>query len=56
MVPSETALEIVPLDMTRVMTLKATKAATGKERKLAAANPSAASRAIQQKMIPKPRA
>ena len=31
-------------------------AATGNERKLAAASPSAASKALQQKMMPRPRA
>src|SRR5216684_6552789 len=55
MVPSDTALAIVPLDKTIASSPNEKKAATGNDRKLAAANPNADNNAIQQKMIPKPR-
>src|SRR5215472_9556757 len=55
MVPSETALAIVPLDRTTVRRPSEKKAATGKERKLADASPKAENNAIQQKTIPSPR-
>ena len=54
--PSDTAFAIVPLENASVSTPREKNAATGKERKLAAASPSAASSAIQQKMMPSPRA
>ena len=55
MVPVSTASAIVPLDMTTRSMATEKNAATGKESKLADARPSAATSAIQQKMIPSPR-
>ena len=55
-VPDSTASASVPLDKTTTSIASEKKAATGNDRKLAAARPSAASSAIQQKMIPSPRA
>ena len=54
-VPSDTTLASVPLESAIVRRLREKNAATGKERKLAEASPSAANNAIQQKMIPRPR-
>src|SRR5271170_6684725 len=55
-VPLETASAKVPLESPITRTASEKNAATGNDRKLAAAKPSAASNAIQQKMIPSPRA
>src|SRR6185369_9875253 len=55
-VPDSTASDSVPLDRPTTSIANEKNVATWKERKLAAASPSAASSAIQQKMIPSPRA
>ena len=54
--PDSTASASVPLESPIVSTASEKNAATGNDRKLAAIKPSAASSAIQQKMIPSPRA
>src|SRR5262245_39736235 len=54
--PSSTAFESVPVENTIASTASDANAATGKDKKLAAASPRAASSAIQQKIIPSPRA
>src|ERR1700710_912896 len=56
MVPDSTASASVPPDKTTMSIASEKKVATGNERKLAAVNPSAATNAIQQKMIINPRA
>src|ERR1017187_6271432 len=55
-VPASTASASVPLESTITTTAREKNAATGNVRKLAAINPNAANSAIQQKMIPRPRA
>src|SRR6185437_3420622 len=56
MLLSETTFAIVPEDNAITKIASDKNAATGNERKLADASPMAASNAIQQKMIPSPRA
>jgi hypothetical protein len=54
-VPSETTFANVPLDSAIVSNASEKNAATGNDRKLAAANPMAASNAIQKRIINRPR-
>ena len=54
--PLATVSASVPLDKTTARTAMEKNAATGNDRKLAAISPIAASSAIQQKMMPSPRA
>ena len=54
--PCSTTLLNVPLERATMRMLSEKKAATGKDMKLAAASPSAAKRAIQHRMMPRPRA
>src|SRR5262245_14962979 len=54
--PDSTASASVPLLMTTTIMASAKNDATGNDRKLAAISPSATISAIQQKMIPSPRA